>query len=146
MRTVLSRAQSLGARLYTSVILLIWISPNTVLGHALLVDSTPRQNEELVTPPKEIVLQFNARIEKKVTQATLLEGKDHKIKLPPIPEDKQGPPERLVVPLPKLGPGSYRLEYRVLAADGHTTPGLVRFKVSAPREKPPEDPSGGGPK
>jgi methionine-rich copper-binding protein CopC len=112
------------------------------LAHAILVSSTPKQEEVVAAAPKEVVLRFNARIEKKVARATLTDGSGQKIKLPPIPEDKDGPPDRIVIPLPALTAGDYRLEYRVLAADGHATPGLLRFKVSAkarpPREVAPE--------
>ena len=40
-------------------------------------------------------------------------------------------PERLVIPLQPLAPGTYVLRYRVLAADGHLTEGALRFTVGA---------------
>ena len=125
-------------------LLLLVATPTRTLAHAILVESAPKQDEVLATGPKEVVLRFNARIEKKVARATLTDGSGKKIKLPPIPEDKAGPPDRLVIPLPALKAGSYRLEYKVLAADGHATPGLLRFKVQED-VKPPQDgaPEGG---
>jgi methionine-rich copper-binding protein CopC len=118
------------------VAVLLLLAPSFVLGHALLVDSSPKQDEVIKEAPAEVVLRFNARIEKSVSRVTLLGPDGGKVKLPPLPEDKDGSPDRLKVDLPALKPGAYKLEFRVLASDGHTTPGLLRFTVSAP--------SGGG--
>ncbi len=38
-------------------------------------------------------------------------------------------PEVLVVSLPRLKSGAYALRYTVLATDGHTTPGILRFTI-----------------
>lgn len=96
----------------------------------------------------QAVLHFNARIEKKVTRVSLVDGKEQKVKLPPLPEDRDGPEDRLLVALPAtLAPGPYRLEYTVLASDGHSTPGVLRFTVAAetPTTAPSTTrPSGGG--
>jgi methionine-rich copper-binding protein CopC len=111
--------------------LLLSLTPAVVFAHALLVDSSPRQDGVLKSPATRAVLHFNARIEKRVTQATLRDAAGHPVKLPPLPDDKDGPPDRLVIALPPLKPGAYQLEYRVLASDGHATPGLLRFSVAA---------------
>jgi copper transport protein len=110
------------------------LTPSHVRAHALLVGSTPKQDEVLDEAPTEIVLRFNARIEKGVSHVTLLDGDGKKVKLPPLPQDKDGPVDRLKIDLPALKPGAYKLEYRVLASDGHATPGLLRFTVSAPKQ------------
>jgi methionine-rich copper-binding protein CopC len=110
---------------------LLSLTPAVALAHALLVDSSPRQDEVLKSPATRAVLHFNARIEKKVTRATLHDAAGHPVKLPPMPDDTAGPPDRLIIALPPLAPGAYQLEYRVLAADGHATPGLLRFSVAA---------------
>ena len=132
--------------LQTLAFIVVAATPVVALAHAILVDSTPKQDEVVATAPKEVVLRFNARIEKKVARMTLTDGGGQKIKMPSIPEDKDGPPERLVVPLPPLKAGTYRLEYRVLASDGHATPGLLRFKVRPNAEPPKEGAPEGGTK
>jgi methionine-rich copper-binding protein CopC len=102
-------------------------------AHAILVESSPTEGESCRAAPKEAVLRFNARIERKVARVTLLDGDGQRVALPPIPAGgKDAASDRLTVPLPALKPGSYRLEYRVLAADGHATPGLLRFSVAPP--------------
>ena len=102
----------------------------------------------LKSPATRAALYFNARIEKKVTQATLHDAAGHTVKLPPVPDDSSGPPDRLIIALPPLTTGAYQLEYRVLASDGHATPGLLRFSVAstqpatAPAAKPAATPAG----
>ena len=123
-------------RKITVLLLILVLSPAAARGHAILVESSPKQDEVLKKAPKEAVLRFNARIEKKVTRATLVDEHDKKVKMPPMQEDKGGPPERLVIALPELKPGAYRLEYRVMASDGHATPGLIRFTVAGPASRP----------
>lgn len=100
-------------------------------AHAVLVSSSPKNNATVKAAPKRVVLRFDARIEKPVTQVTLFDSKGKKVALPPAPNGySAGPANQLSVPMPSLKPGAYRLEYRVLATDGHLTPGLVRFTVA----------------
>jgi methionine-rich copper-binding protein CopC len=115
---------------YGPLIFALAVAPTLALAHAILVESSPKQDEVLKSPATRAVLRFNARIEKGVTRATLRDAAGHDVKLPPIPDDKDGPPERLIIALPPLKPGAYQLEYRVLAADGHATPGLLKFSVA----------------
>jgi methionine-rich copper-binding protein CopC len=128
-------------------LLLLCLTPAVALAHALLVDSSPRQDEVLKSPTTRATLHFNARIEKKVTQATLRDAAGHTVKLPPLPDDSAGPPDRLIIALPPLTPGAYHLEYRVLASDGHATPGLLRFSIGGaatqPATAPTATPEGG---
>lgn len=125
--------------------LLLAALPTAARAHALLVESTPKQDEVTNAAPAEVVLRFNARIEKGVSRVTLLGPGGDKVKLPPLPEDKDGPPDRLRVDLPALKPGAYKLEFRVLASDGHATPGLLRFTVPPPaRGEAGGSPGGGG--
>ncbi len=107
----------------------------TAHAHAVLLESSPADNAFLKAPPREVVLRFNARIEKGVSRFTLLDYKGRKLALTPQPEGGADAPGRIIIPLPVIGPGAYRLEYFVLASDGHSTPGVIRFTVKggAPR-------------
>lgn len=100
-------------------------------AHAVLVSSAPKDHATVTVAPRQVVLRFDAKIEKRVTQVTLRDGRGHKVALPPPPKGYMGgPANQLTVPMPKLKPGGYRLEYQVMATDGHITPGLVRFTVA----------------
>lgn len=114
------------------LVLLFAVSlPSTGWAHALLIASYPKDNTVITEPPLEVVLHFNSRIEKRVSTVTLLDAKGQKIALPSSPRGLiSGRPDSLIVPMPPLGPGAYRVQYTVLAADGHSTPGLIHFAVS----------------
>lgn len=113
-----------------AVLLALLALPVAANAHAVLVSSTPKDKAVLKTAPKRVALRFDARIEKKVSQATLLTARGQKVTLTKPKGGYGGASNELIVPLPSLKPGSYRLEYRVLATDGHLTPGLVRFTIS----------------
>lgn len=124
------------------LLLTLGLWPVVALGHALLVESSPKQDETLAAPTTQAVLRFNAKIEKAVTRVTLVDAAGHPVKLPARPEDKDGPADRLLVALPAtLPPGSYQLRYTVLASDGHATPGLVRFTVAGAATRPATGPA-----
>jgi len=127
-----SRSRRRGALCALTSGLFLLAAASVLQAHALLVGSTPGQDEVLKEAPAEVVLRFNARIEKPVSRVTLLGPGGDKVKLPPLPDDNDGPPERLKIDLPALKPGAYKLEYRVLASDGHATPGLLRFTIAPP--------------
>ena len=98
-------------------------------AHAVVVESSPREGTVLEQAPDRIQLRFNVKIEKALTRVSLTKGGKQRIKLPPS-DFSQGAPERLEVLLPPLEPGDYLLRYSVLAADGHTTQGALRFSIA----------------
>jgi methionine-rich copper-binding protein CopC len=103
-------------------------------GHAVLVDSTPMDGGTVQKAPEKIVLTFDARIEKKVFTASLKDADGKKVDLPQAKQEDD-PPEQIVLPMPKLSPGTYQLEFQVLASDGHSTPGLLHFTVAAEKKQ-----------
>ena len=116
--------------------LILFLAAATAHAHAILLESSPADNAVLKAAPRQVVLRFNARIEKGVSQFTLLDEKGRKLVLPPQPKGEgTGAPDRINIELPGIGPGAYRLQYLVLAADGHATPGILRFTVSGRASK-----------
>ena len=105
--------------------------PVAASAHAALLESTPRDGEVLTTPPPVAVLRFNSRVEKGLTRVALAGPGGSVVPLTPSRGGEDDPPDRISIPLPALTPGAYQLKYRVLAADGHATPGLIRFTVEA---------------
>jgi copper resistance protein C len=105
-------------------------APAPARAHAVLVDSSPRDGAVLEAAPDEATLRFNSRIEKQLTRVGLEDAAGHALTVDRV-ERAGEPPDVLTVRLPALAAGSYRLTYRVLAVDGHATPGQVRFTVEA---------------
>jgi methionine-rich copper-binding protein CopC len=97
--------------------------------HAVVVESSPPFGARLTAAPERVVLRFNVRIEHALARATLKRGDAEPVPLTPLAESA-GQSDRLIIPLPPLRAGDYEIRYRVLATDGHTTQGVLRFRVT----------------
>jgi hypothetical protein len=110
--------------------------PAVAGAHAIVLESSPVHDARLEAAPDRVVLRFNGRIERELSRATI-ESVGRAGNSRPIPltisagDAAATAPERLVIPLQPLAPGTYVLRYRVLAADGHLTEGALRFTVGA---------------
>jgi methionine-rich copper-binding protein CopC len=101
---------------------------NACFAHAVVVDSAPKNGQTLHTPPQQIELRFNVRIEQSFARASLRSAIGEPLVLKPA-RSPDAQSARLVIPLPALGSGEYELRYKVLATDGHATEGVLRFRV-----------------
>ncbi len=111
------------------------LSQGPVSAHAILTSSVPKDGAVLQSAPKRIVLRFSTRIEKGVSSALLTRADGRRVNLKrPAKGFQSGPANHLVIPLPALRAGDYRLKYEILAADGHTTLGLLRFTIRGRRQ------------
>ena len=96
-------------------------------AHAIIIDSAPKQGEQVKAGPEKALLTFNTRLEEKGCRLALL-----------LPDGSRRP---LDVSLPTenqigadLGPltaGNYRLDWIALSVDGHLTRGRIAFTVAA---------------
>jgi copper resistance protein C len=95
-------------------------------AHSLLLESSPAANAVLAELPASITLRFNNRIEKRLSGLRLVDGRGaaHALIV-----RTDGRPDWLEAPAPSLGPGSWRLEWRVLSTDGHVVSGAFPFRV-----------------
>ncbi|HEX2830618.1 MAG TPA: copper resistance CopC family protein [Burkholderiales bacterium] len=124
----LSSAAPLRARLRALVAILMLFAATPAWPHAVVVESDPAPKAALRAAPERVVLRFNVRIEQALSRATLKRGKAEPVALTPL-DTGPAQTDRLVIPLPKLAAGDYELRYHVLATDGHTTQGVLRFTV-----------------
>ena len=97
-------------------------------AHAVVVEAAPQHGAAVRTAPDRVVLKFNVRIEHAFARATLHSGKGQPIALAPL-RGAAAQSDRLTIALPPLAPGEHEVRYRVLATDGHTTQGVLRFRV-----------------
>jgi copper resistance protein C len=97
-------------------------------AHSLLLESAPAAGTTLATPPRELMLRFNNRIEKSLSRVRLVDlgGIDR----PLVVTVGAGPPDRLTAALPSLGPGRWRVEWQVLSTDGHVVSGRFDFTLT----------------
>ena len=99
-------------------------------AHAVVVKATPADRATLGKVPPEIVLQFNATLEKKLVHLKLERADGSSQRLTDIAP--QAAVVRCTVPQ-DLIPGAYTLKYKVLATDGHATQGVLRFTLEGGR-------------
>jgi len=97
-------------------------------GHAVLKSSSPAANETVTGPDVPIILKFNVRIDAARSKVQLLHPDKSTTDLP---QEEQTSPDTLNLKATGLTPGSYRIEWQVLAPDGHITRGVVPFTVKA---------------
>lgn len=100
-------------------------------AHSALVRAEPGQRAVITESPKLIRLLFNEPIEAAFSKVTVeAAGKPlADVGSPAIAPDN---PRELVVSLPKLAPGKYQVNYRVLSVDGHVVEWSYGFTVSTP--------------
>jgi copper resistance protein C len=99
------------------------------LAHAIILESAPR-HEESLSSPKRIVLRFNSRLEKPLCSVQLVGPRQKTIAL--LRQEPDAAADTLSYLVPPLEPGAYQARWKVMAADGHVTEGIVLFTVLAP--------------
>lgn len=94
------------------------------LAHSRLGTTVPPDGAVLAAMPSEIVLTFTKRL--RLTRVRMTrEDKSVDLDL----GGAKGFATRFAIPLRGSGPGSYGIEWRGLAADGHAMRGSFSFRV-----------------
>ncbi len=95
-------------------------------AHAILMESTPKPHATVTGPDVPIQLRFNVRVDGSRSRLHLLaaDGSLHA-----LPLAKQFTPDILQSQATGLKPGAYKLQWQVLASDGHISSGEVAFSV-----------------
>jgi copper resistance protein C len=106
-------------------------NPGAGSAHAIILESEPAAGAALAEPPARIYLRFNSKLEKRLSSVRLAAADGRPVPLPVVASEGESP-DRIVLPLGKLRPGSYVIRYKVLAVDGHITEGALRFSVLEP--------------
>jgi methionine-rich copper-binding protein CopC len=108
---------------------LLWLSLGTLLeGHAILKETSPAAHSKVAGPDVPILLKFNVRIDAGRSKLQLLHP-DNKT-ITDLTLEKQTSPDALTTRAIGLKPGEYKLQWQVLAPDGHITRGEVPFTVT----------------
>ena len=113
---------------WSAALVAVWV-PALALAHAILTKASLEGGVSADTATT-VTLHFNAGIEASFTRVQLVDAKGEAHALEVAPGER---PDRVTVNLPPLAAGSYGLRYKVLAADGHVTENLLRFKVTPPK-------------
>ena len=109
---------------------LVMSSNTPAIAHTTLVSSTPRNGATIQVTPKSFVLNFSevlAQIgDKGINTITLIGPSKIPVKLDSIRVMKSSISAKPFAPLPI---GRYEIKYRVVAQDGHTLNGVIKFSI-----------------
>lgn len=104
------------------------VAAGPVAAHSLLLESAPAANATLTSPPRQLALRFNNRIEKSLSRVRLLDARG--VAQPLVVAADGGPADRLTAAVPPLAPGAWRVEWQVLSTDGHVVSGRFEFRLA----------------
>ncbi len=96
-----------------------------VLAHAPLTKTTPENGAQLADAPTEIVLHFAKRMRLTRVQLTLENATSVDLEI----DGNQEFATQFTIPLPTIGRGTYSVEWRGLAIDGHIMNEGISFQV-----------------
>jgi len=97
-----------------------------VWAHAILIDSKPKANSAVSGQELPIWLRFNVRVDGNRSKLHLIAPDGSSV---PLDAVKQPSPDTLQSRVAGLKAGAYKLQWQVLASDGHISRGEVDFTV-----------------
>lgn len=110
------------------IVLSLLFQVNSVMAHAALVKSDPPRRATLSSPPKQIQLWFNEKIEGSYASVTVQDSKKNSI-TDDSPKTVADDPKSIVLNLPQLESGRYTVHFRVMSVDGHVIESSFDFSV-----------------
>ncbi|SNX59958.1 hypothetical protein SAMN06296273_1409 [Nitrosomonas ureae] len=127
------RLSKYGSREVAAFVALLTLLPllfqvNPAIAHATLVKSEPPRRATLSTPPKQIQLWFNEKIEGSYASVTV-EDSNKKLVTEDTPEILTHDSKSIILNLPQIQPGLYTVHYRVMSVDGHVIESKYDFSV-----------------
>ena len=108
------------------VLLLMAGATQVSWAHAILRESTPALNSTVQGPDVDISMRFNVRIDGSRSRVLLVAPDGTSSALPLAAQAK---PDILHTCATGLKPGAYKLQWKVLASDGHMSNGVIPFTV-----------------
>lgn len=115
-------------RVAVTMLFLLGLLPGLAEAHAVLKKATPAAGSILKQAPSEVRLQFNENIEPRFSQIEVMASKGGKIDTGPLTVDPQSRSQVLVI-VPPLEPGRYKVKWRVLSVDSHKVQGDFTFEI-----------------
>jgi len=95
--------------------------------HATLVSSEPAADSHLASPPTRVRLVYSEPIEGKLAKVTIVPATAAPMVLRAGADPRDV--HAVIAPVDALGPGTYKVEWRVVSADGHPVDGTFSFTV-----------------
>jgi copper resistance protein C len=104
-------------------------SPTPASAHSFPEKETPAAGEKVTSPPSEVVIVFDAPIEKLFAKLDVMsaDGQNLAVGSPQVSDDGI----RLSVKVGALKPGDYLVKWAVVCIDTHHTNGSYPFTVAS---------------
>jgi copper resistance protein C len=115
--------------LHLAAIAAIGMAPAVALAHAFLNQAIPPVGGTVAASPKEIRLTFSEGIEPRFSGIDLTTGDGRPVATGAAAVDPAND-KQLVLALPPLAPGRYRVRWHVVSVDTHRTEGEYSFAVA----------------
>jgi methionine-rich copper-binding protein CopC len=113
----------------TLVVTALLFGSSTASGHAFLDRAEPRVGSTVKIAPTQVRVWFTERLEAAFSTLEVLNERGERVDNGP-PRTDESNPDMLQVPLKAIGPGTYRVKWRVLSVDTHVTEGDFTFRVT----------------
>jgi methionine-rich copper-binding protein CopC len=99
-------------------------------AHAFLDHAEPRVGSSVPSAPRQVTLWFTQNLEPAFSSAVVSDSSGARVNEGKARVDP-GNPNALRVSLKHLSPGTYKVLWRVLSVDTHTTEGSFSFRVGS---------------
>lgn len=111
--------------LVRTIPLLLLLATGEAAAHATLDRAEPRVGNTVASPPREVTLWFTQKLEPAFSRVTVTNAAGARVDTGKIRVNGS----QMSVPLRPGGSGTYRVNWRVLSVDAHTTEGNFSFQV-----------------
>ena len=101
----------------------------SALAHAHLVRATPAAGATVSTPPNEVTLRFNEKLESAFSSVVVRDQAGKQIDKGGTTVDKSDRTLMRVQLQQPVAPGVYKVEWKAMSADTHKVDGNFTFKV-----------------
>jgi methionine-rich copper-binding protein CopC len=105
--------------------LLLWLVMGEASAHAFLDHAEPRVGNTVATAPREVTLWFTQKLEPAFSSIAVTNSAGQRVDT----GKTRVSGNQMSVSLRSGGAGTYRVNWRVLSVDTHTTDGSFTFRV-----------------
>ena len=114
--------------LTTVAFILTLMLGNAAFAHAFLDHAEPRVGSEISKSPTEVKGWFTQHLEPAFSKLEVFDASGKQVDNKDVHLDP-GDPEILIVTVPALPPGTYRVSWHVVSVDTHRTHGDFKFTI-----------------
>jgi methionine-rich copper-binding protein CopC len=116
-------------RQVTLVVTALLFASSAASSHAFLDRAEPRVGSTIKSAPGQVRVWFTERLEPAFSTLEVFDERGERVDTGLVQTDERNP-DTLQVPLKSIGPGAYRVKWRVLSVDTHVTEGDFTFRVT----------------